>query len=44
MKVFYLSRENFECVVYADNEKDEMSTERVIRNFRAIIKYHKMGN
>lgn len=49
MKVFYLAQENFGCVVYADNENDafeknEMSTERIIRIFRRIIRYYTMGN
>lgn len=48
MKVFYLAQENFGCVVYADNENDafenEMSTKRIIRIFRCIIRYYTMGN
>lgn len=49
MKVFYLAQENFGCIVYADNENDafeknKMSKERIIRNFRITIRYYTMGN
>lgn len=49
MKVFYLAQENFGCVIYANNENDafeknEMSTKRIIRIFRCIIRYYTMGN